>query len=1106
MAASDELGMDDYLANVKPLLKARCYACHGALKQEAGLRVDTVAAMAAGGDSGAAMVAGNSSASLILARVASGDLSERMPPQHEGEAFDAHELKILRAWIDGGAVAPDDEQPEKSPEDHWAFQPLSRPAVPQVPEYAPWIANPIDAFVAEQYVAQGIEPVEWATPLELVRRLFLDLTGLPPTPTELTMALKGSGEQTDWHVQLAAELLDRPQYGERWGRHWMDVWRYSDWWGLGDQLRNSQQHIWHWRDWIIQSLNDDLPYDEMIRQMLAADELYPTDLNRLRATGYLARNYFLFNRHQWMDETVEHVSKAFLGLTMNCAKCHDHKYDPLTQEDYYRLRAVFEPYHVRMDMLPGESDLERNGVPRAFDGWLDAPTYRFIRGEEKQPDTSRPMQPGVPLFFDFAELDIEPVTLPPSAWQPGRRPWVLENHMARVKNALDDAHRQRQQLEQKLRDIPADQPETGAPDVDLAIDEPGDVTLMSDQDIEHAGVHDRFETLNAKRWTARGGEWTLAAEGLEQSRDESQTAYLELNEQPPGDFEVDLQFTILGGNPYRSVGIAFDRSLGDDANRMSSEFLVYASAHAGGPKLQVAYRRAGADWQYPGEALQPLQIGINQPLNLNLKVRGRLVNASLNGGAVLAWQLPMERSTGGIALTAFTAQAVYREFRLRPLPLATQLVDPEAERLATARRLLPAELNVAKASIKLAEAELQFLQDCGQLSAGVVSGSEDALVDGQRLATVRSQRKLAWARGELDLARLQLEQVQANGDRTEIGKKIVSAEETVERLGKHYAALADGAPSQEDAKLEDIEFPVGARWTATRFKLSTTDDPDVPFPPQSSGRRTALAGWIVDRRNPMTARVAVNHLWSRHFGSPLLTAEFDLGRNQPEPPQRKLLDWLAVELIDSGWSMKHIHRLIVASSTYRLSTSVVGAEPQLARDPDNQLLWRRVPIRLESQVVRDALLMHAGELDRQMGGPSIPASEQENSRRRSIYFFHSNNDRNLLLTTFDEARVQECYRREQSIVPQQALALSNSRLVLANIHKISGNAEVGDGSDREFVMNSFRWLLGSEPSEAEISACEKALADGRAAGDTDNEARADLAWALINHHDFVTLK
>ena len=191
----------------------------------------------------------------------------------------------------------------------------------------------------------------------------------------------------------------------------MDIWRYSDWWGLGAQHRNSHPNIWHWRDWIIDSLNQDVPYDEMVRQMLAADELYPDDLGRLRATGYLVRNWFLFNRDQWLEETVEHVSKSLLGLTMNCAKCHDHKYDPIEQADFYRMRAFFEPYHVRVDMTPEEPDLTANGIPRAFDGKLEIPTYLYERGDAKHPINSIEISPTVPRFFSPHDFKILPLSL-----------------------------------------------------------------------------------------------------------------------------------------------------------------------------------------------------------------------------------------------------------------------------------------------------------------------------------------------------------------------------------------------------------------------------------------------------------------------------------------------------------------------------------------------------------------------------------------------------------------------------------------------------------------------------------------------------------------------
>jgi hypothetical protein len=207
---------------------------------------------------------------------------------------------------------------------------------------------------------------------------------------------------SEWYPALVEKLLADPRHGQRWARHWMDVWRYSDWWGLGEQLRNSQKHLWHWRDWIIESLNNDAPYDEMVRLMLAADEIAPEDASKLRATGFLARNWFLFNRNTWMEDTVEHVGKGFLGLTFNCSKCHDHKYDPISQTDFYRLRAVFEPYHVRLDVTAGGADLEKDGIPRAFDADAGAVTYRFVRGEESQPDKSAVISPGVPALFDFA--------------------------------------------------------------------------------------------------------------------------------------------------------------------------------------------------------------------------------------------------------------------------------------------------------------------------------------------------------------------------------------------------------------------------------------------------------------------------------------------------------------------------------------------------------------------------------------------------------------------------------------------------------------------------------------------------------------------------------
>ena len=430
LCISDAIAADepvDYLTQVKPMLQQRCYACHGALKQEAGLRLDTAAFAIKGGESGAAVVAGElADSSILLKRIAATNAEERMPPSEEGEPLTAEQIELIRHWIAAGAKSPIDEQPEADPSQHWAFQPIVRPSVPA--DSSDWCRTPIDAFLEQQQRKHGITPQPEAPRIIQLRRLHLDLIGTPPTADEI--AACEADPSPLWYEQTVKRLLDDPRHGERWAR---------------------QKHIWHWRDWIVESLNADTPYDEMVRLMLAADEMHPNDLGKLRATGYLARNYWLFNRPQWMEETVEHVSKGFLGLTMNCARCHDHKYDPIAQDDYYRLRAFFEPYHVRMDVVPGESDLTRDGIPRIFDGLPDEPTYMYVRGDERNPDKSRVIQPGIPQVLSFADLVISPVTLPEEAQEPERRPWVLEAYVLKAQEKSQAAKAEVQNALQKLQ-------------------------------------------------------------------------------------------------------------------------------------------------------------------------------------------------------------------------------------------------------------------------------------------------------------------------------------------------------------------------------------------------------------------------------------------------------------------------------------------------------------------------------------------------------------------------------------------------------------------------------------------------------------------------------
>ncbi|HSI34786.1 MAG TPA: DUF1549 domain-containing protein, partial [Tepidisphaeraceae bacterium] len=305
------------------------------------------------------------------------------------------------------------------------FEVLARPGVPSVKE-AGWVRNPIDAFVAAAREERGLGHNGEAPRGVLLRRVYLDLIGLNPTPEQIAAFEADASEAA--YEKVVDQLLADPRYGQRWARHWLDVWRYSDWagWTDGGQIRDSQPHIWRWRDWTVESLNAGLGYDVMVTQMLAADEVSPADPGALRATGFLARNYKMLSREQWLEDTVNHTARGLLGVTMHCAKCHDHPFDSVTQEEYYQFRAIFEPHDVRLDFVPGSVDPKADGLARVYDKDAKAATYFFVRGDERSPDKARgAIMPGVPESIG-GELAVpkEGVKLPGSAARPGRQAFV----------------------------------------------------------------------------------------------------------------------------------------------------------------------------------------------------------------------------------------------------------------------------------------------------------------------------------------------------------------------------------------------------------------------------------------------------------------------------------------------------------------------------------------------------------------------------------------------------------------------------------------------------------------------------------------------------------
>jgi hypothetical protein len=919
----------DYVTQVKPILVARCYACHSALRKKSGLRLDTAAALIEGGDSGPAIQPGDSKSSYLI-EMLTGASGTRMPPESEGSALTVEQIELVKKWIDQGAHAPP-ETPQLDPREHWAYHPPVRPEVPRV-QGAAWVRNPVDAFIAQGQQSLSLTPVPEAAKATLLRRVYLDLIGLPPTREELSAYL--ANESPTAYEEVVDHLLASPQYGERWARHWMDVWRYSDWSGYKEEVRDSCRHIWRWRDWIVESLNADKGYDRMATEMLAGDEIAPTDPDTLRATGFLVRDWYKFNRDVWLQATVEHTGKAFLGVTLNCCRCHDHKFDPISQVEYYRFRSIFEPYNLRTERMPGEAELTKNGLSRACDLTADVPTYLLERGDERRPKKDVVITPGTPEVFG-SSLKVEPVDLP-----------VLEYYPALQEFAL-------------------------------------------------------------KEDTAQAADRVVAAE--------------------------------------KAVSVA---------------------------EIAVATAQKRLDAKSPADA------GVD---------RARLVAGD-------------GQSEGPTKLEAAKVLDVAKLEELKPQLLHTLDSAVAAAELAM-KQLATAHASQGSLAARIAADKAKY---------GLMPGAN---VHELARAASKAERQLALC--------------QAQDQQSAASQELAAAKAGL----KPNDAVTAGAVATAEKKITDAAAALAKAHVALAEPGDTYQPLGTELPHESTGRRLAFAKWLVDRNNPLAARVAINHIWLRHFGAPLVDNMFDFGLRSPQPRNQPLLDWLATELMNHGWQMKHIHRLLVTSNAYRMSSSSTDATPvDLAADRDNHYLWRMNPRRLESEAVRDSVFFTAGTLDLKRGGPDIVYNLATEMPRRSIYFQHADEKMNKLLQVFDSPSVTECYRRNESVVPQQALALANSDVCLNQsrlLAKKLQDASQGMQSEQRFVRLAYEQILGREPTTVESSECESFLksqanlfqnAAGLAplnGGDKANvppsadpiqRARENLTLVLYNHNDFITVR
>lgn len=901
------------------LLRAVCMKCHNSAQKAGGIDFSTRELAAAADLFGS----DNPDESRLVRAVASG----KMPPAGR---LPAEQVALLRRWVAEGAVYPRprlDAPIAPAAQPLWSFQPIRRPPVPRT-KFDALAKSPIDRFLFEQLAKRGLRPSPLASRLALLRRVTIDLTGLPPTPEEVRAFL--TDRSPNAYEKVVDRLLASPAYGERWGRHWLDVVRYGE--SHGYEQNHLRPNAWPYRDYVIRAFNADKPYTQFVAEQLAGDVLGKGDPNIEAATGFLVAGIHdtvgiqteegtRQQRANDLDDIVSTTGAAFLGLTVGCARCHDHKFDPIPQKDYYRLTAVFAG--VRHGERP-----------------LASPAQQEATKQQRE---------------------------------------RLSRQIAAKNNEINDLDAQaRESVLHARGQSPALRP----------------------------AVNARRNVDDFPPVTARLVRFTVLAtrDGAEPCLDELQVF--------GADGETNLALASTGAKA--------------SASSLLSGFPIHQVEHLNDGRFGNDYswisQTRGSGWaqiELPGPAV----------------VR-RVV-----------W------SRDGAEIPRFD------------------------DRLPTAYRIEVSEDGQSWRTVST---------DAGR------AGSSDHVHPDELLKAMTPEqraRRQAVVR-ELDALKQQFSRLSA-AHNAYIGQFTAPDPIYLLRRGdvmQREEAVTPGALSQCKALPADLLSDAGA--------------------PESE-RRLALARWITDPRNPLTARVMVNRIWQHHFGRGLVGTPSDFGHNGEKPTHPELLDWLATTFRACGWRLKPLHRLIVTSYAYRQTSA---ANPKgMAVDAGNRLLWRMPLRRMEAETIRDAILATSGKLDRRMGGPSFQLFkynvvniaiyaplEQHGPEtwRRSVYQQAARSIHDDLLGAFDcPESAQRAPRRESTTTALQALTLLNGPFLVqqAGFFAQRVEKEAGPRPDAQ-VDRAFRLAFGRSPRAEER---EAALALRK------EEGLPALCRALLNANEFL---
>ena len=956
----------DFNRDVRPILSENCFLCHGPDEgsRKAGLRLDRRDDAHKGGKSGtAAVVPGKPEQSEVVKRITSADPDEVMPPPDSKKSLTAEQKDVLRRWIAGGGEY----------RGHWAFDPPQRPPVPSVAD-ASWPRGDIDRFVLARLEREGLKPSPAADRAALLRRLSLDLIGLPPTPQELDAFLADTAP--DAYERQVERLLASPHFGEKWARHWLDLARYADSNGYEKDMPRKQ---WAWRDWVINAINRDQPYDQFVIEQLAGDLFASATQDNRVATGFL-RNGMVNEegailaeqfRMEGLFDRMDAIGKGVLGLTIQCAQCHTHKFDPITQDEYFGLMAFINNDYEATSWVYSAEQLGQ--IRKIHEGTAaleqkikaDHPDWqqRLAAWEAEARKAELPWESLRPIEHEWEGGLAHPDVLPDqSVLTLGFRPsegnlWVTADSKLAAPTGL--------RLEALTH---GDLPFNGPGRSDQGTFAVSEITVEA----RAAGVKDaKWEPVKLVNATADFAEPEhRLAEFFRKGADDKRTL-------GPASFLVD-------GKDETAWGA--DRGPGLRHQDLKA-VMQFEKAPPVGPdgtsyKVTLKFRHAGRDVHgRHSHFLGRFRLGITSAADPKSDPLPKRVRDALN--------LSSENRTGEQNAAIFSYwRTTVADFKAANDEIAKLwATHPEGETVLNLRQREPDH------------ARQTFVLDRG-----------------------------AW--------------------------------------DKPTKQVTAGAP----AFLHKL--PEGA-----------TKD------------RLGLAKWLVDRKSPTTARVAVNRVWQALFGTGIVETAEDFGVRASEPSHPQLLDHLAVEFMDRGWSKKQLLRTIVTSATYKQSSRVTPA--LLERDPRNRLLARGPRFRAEAEVVRDVALSAAGILNPALGGPSFyppvpesmfalsyldvdfwkvaPAPERY---RRSLYVFRRRSMPDPMLSTFDAPNGDfACARRVRSNTPLAALAGFNEPVMVEAAQAMALRVlKEGGRVDNERIIYAFRLVTGRPPREAEANETAALLA------------------------------